>query len=197
MYGYRPTKEAIKQPRTLTVEGSRVAIGGEVTINRTPPLLPTIIPEANEAQLEKIFKMGLSTLVEAVAPIETPTQGSLNIAANFPVKALVKDKDLATLQPKSFKLDFSNVDSDILSSFVSWLSLNKVIVTEVIGDTELKVDLTKFEATKWGFIFKKSGATIVPSLFNYFTSASLSEQNILTKKPYSSNALGIGGWLLG
>ena len=63
---YKAKKFCIAAPRTVTLDGTRVAIGGDVTIQADPPAIDYIIKEATSAQYKKLYDLGYTSLIENV-----------------------------------------------------------------------------------------------------------------------------------
>lgn len=63
---YRPTAKAKARPVYFVGNGPLYAIGGRVTLRKTPPKPSVQVPEATQAQLKKAFEAGMTHLVERV-----------------------------------------------------------------------------------------------------------------------------------
>jgi len=48
------------------LNGKRVAIGGDITINQTPPALPKIIKECTESEYQELYDSGLTLFFDLV-----------------------------------------------------------------------------------------------------------------------------------
>lgn len=55
---YKPTDQAKERPIRVRLNGSWVAIGAEITINRKPPAEKVTIKEATPKQYEELYKRG-------------------------------------------------------------------------------------------------------------------------------------------
>lgn len=63
---YTPTEEAIKRPRRDNILGVDVGIGGEISIEATPPKSNYVIPEATPEQYKMLYEHGFLTLVQKI-----------------------------------------------------------------------------------------------------------------------------------
>ncbi len=63
---YKPTDEAIKNPRVEWIDGERVGIGGEVIIANTPPKLPAtiVIRECTRKEYKHFYMLGYTHLIK-------------------------------------------------------------------------------------------------------------------------------------
>jgi len=48
------------------LNGKRVAIGGDITVNQTPPKLPKIIKECTESEYQQLYDSGLTFFFDLV-----------------------------------------------------------------------------------------------------------------------------------
>ena len=63
---YHPTEEAIKRPSRDNILGVDVGIGGEISIEATPPKSNYVIPEATPEQYKMLYEHGFLTLVQKI-----------------------------------------------------------------------------------------------------------------------------------